>query len=1092
MATNNGAAGTAVGQVQVSAAQIAACLTALTQPDTASIRQAELELKPILKQPESMMLLWQIICQVSDDSTQVAIRHVACIVLRKRLPAHYSTLDASTKTAWQQQVLQQTAIETIRPVQTALVAVAASLQQVDQAATPAVLQFVSAAVNNPNPAAQELCFLLLSEMTDTVGLHWKEHLPALQQLFSATLTNAQTPVAVQKSAVSALGQLMSFWADDVEIEGLAPLLPVLLQVAALLHQDEDFLAVVLDVLYDLAYSPAAALQPHMHLSVEFALQCLQNRDLELRIRDAAALVIATTAEAKPKTFGRSVELMGRVLDTLFQLMQESPESAAGALFESNPAWRADLEDDMDAANDIDLDSPTETSMAQGTLDMIACEVPKKYVWQPCLERCLRLMSDAQNPAARKAGVAGLGVIAEGCCEPLRECLAQVIPYVFSAAQDPSPQVRECACFCLGQISEHIQPDILQYSRQILPIVFALLDDDSVAVQATSCYVLEMFCERLEPDAVRPLLDQLVRKLAAMLEATTKRSVQEMAVAALAATAVAAEEEFTPYVAGVATLMIKLMQLQDVNLYSLRGRALECMGHMAIAVGRDTFRPYFPAVMQSAMEGLATESTDLQEFAYAVFANLAKVMKEEFAPALPDLVPHLVKVIEMDEGQLEERSEDGSGDGGGGGGGNNLSGLDDSDDEDNEGNYVLHVRTALLEVKKGAITALGEMAAHTGTNFCPHLEECMQVLQKAAGNWHPLVKCEVADAFPSLIIPSIAAYHNGEIEWKKGDLSGPNPLSAHTQAIVGAVMQELIALMMDDDKSTVGKACEALQSVIELCGPHAMAPMANELLSNTHALLNKTAPCQEADQMYGELPDDDDDHDVVTQAACDLVGGFGRVMGAQFAPYLPQFLPAICEYGKSSRPPSDRSMSVGCLSEIAQELEVAIADHWKSVFLPAVLAGLADADDNVKRNSAFCAGVCCEHLKDQAASDFQSILQVMGPIFSINIANENDSSAACIDNAAAAVARMIMASPTHVPLPQVLPAFLRVLPLKTDMTENDTVYACLLGLLQMNHPDMVANVPEVKRIFNEACQEGSKVDDETKHKLQQTLQTLNAQ
>ena len=38
--------------------------------------------------------------------------------------------------------------------------------------------------------------------------------------------------------------------------------------------------------------------------------------------------------------------------------------------------------------------------------------------------------------------------------------------------------------------------------------------------------------------------------------------------------------------------------------------------------------------------------------YAVFANLAKVMKEEFAPALPELVPHLVQVIGTDEGQLE--------------------------------------------------------------------------------------------------------------------------------------------------------------------------------------------------------------------------------------------------------------------------------------------------------------------------------------------------------------------------------------------------------------------------------------------------------
>jgi hypothetical protein len=148
------------------------------------------------------------------------------------------------------------------------------------------------------------------------------------------------------------------------------------------------------------------------------------------------------------------------------------------------------------------------------------------------------------------------------------------------------------------------------------------------------------------------LDSLVKKLAAMLEATNKRSVQEMAVAALAATAVAAEEEFTPYVGGVANLMTKCMVLTEERLYTLRGRALECMGHMAIAVGRETFRPYFQATMECACEGLTRDSTDLHEFAYAVFANLAKVMKEEFAPALTELVPHLVEVIGTDEGQLE--------------------------------------------------------------------------------------------------------------------------------------------------------------------------------------------------------------------------------------------------------------------------------------------------------------------------------------------------------------------------------------------------------------------------------------------------------
>ena len=416
-------------------------------------------------------------------------------------------------------------------------------------------------------------------------------------------------------------------------------------------------------------------------------------------------------------------------------------------------------------------------------------------------------------------------------------------------------------------------------------------------------------------------------------------------------------------------------------------------------------------------------------------------------------------------------------------------FDDSDDEDEEGgNFVLHVRTALLEVKKGAITAVGEMAAHTGGAFCPHLEAVMQVLQKAASNWHPLIKSEVADAMPNLVIPSVSAYHNGEIQWTKGDVSSTNPMSQHTSAIVSAVLTELIALMKDDDKTTVAKACEGVQSVIELCGPHALLPVSNDCMQCAHDLLARNAPCQASEELYGEQPEDDDDHDIVTQAACDLVGGFCRVMGSQFVQFLPQFLPVVCDYAKSSRPPRDRSMAIGWLSEVAQELEGTIFEHWQGVFLPAVMAGLGDPSDDVRRNAAFCAGVCCEHLRERIFDAYPQILSGLEPLFAVD-ASAGESTAACADNAAACVARMIMAGPNNIPMAQVLPALLRLLPLKTDMSENETVYNCLLGLLQMNHAVALEQKGEMRRVFTEAVSPNSKVDEEIQGKVRQALASL---
>lgn len=179
--------------------------------------------------------------------------------------------------------------------------------------------------------------------------------------------------------------MLSYLADEREVECFAGLVPQVVAVAEACRKrgDKDAVSTTLDVLYDLAYSSSPAVGVHMSPVVRFCLGCVQDSDFDMGACDSAALVIATTAESKPKTFGRDDALLSAVLEALFNLVETSAESAAGALFESNPAWREDVEKEGGAgdegynADDADLDSSTETSMAQGTIDMLACEIPKR-------------------------------------------------------------------------------------------------------------------------------------------------------------------------------------------------------------------------------------------------------------------------------------------------------------------------------------------------------------------------------------------------------------------------------------------------------------------------------------------------------------------------------------------------------------------------------------------------------------------------------------------------------------------------------------------------------------------------------------------
>jgi importin-4 len=369
--------------------------------------------------------------------------------------------------------------------------------------------------------------------------------------------------------------------------------------------------------------------------------------------------------------------------------------------------------------------------------------------------------------------------------------------------------------------------------------------------------------------------------------------------------------------------------------------------------------------------------------------------------------------------------------------------------------------------------------------------------------------------PSLIIPSIAAYHDGKCEWRKGDINGAHTfqLSQHTAAIANAVLVEEIKLLKDDESKTVAKACEGIQSIIELCGPTVVVPVLQELLTATHELLIKVAPCQSSEgQLYDGAELDDEDHDTTTQAACDMIGAYMRVLGPSlFGQYLVQFLPPIVDYCKTSRPPADRAMAIGCLGEIAQECNnneagVSIMEqNWSSAFLPCILATIGDSEnDNVQRNAAFCIGVCVEAMKDRIPiQDCQTLLQGLGPLLyrnknsGPNSLPPGDSAMACVDNAIAAVARMIMYGPAGaIPLGQVLPVLLAALPLETDFTENDTVYNCLLGLLNMAHTnsDVQANAPNIQRILMAVCQNDGdgELDEELQNKIKSALQSLNAQ
>jgi len=155
------------------------------------------------------------------------------------------------------------------------------------------------------------------------------------------------------------------------------------------------------------------------------------------------------------------------------------------------------------------------------------------------------------------------------------------------------------------------------------------------------------------------------------------------------------------------------------------------------------------------------------------------------------------------------------------------------------------------------------------------------------------------------------------------------------------------------------------------------------------------------------------------------------------------------------------MCTGCLAEIASGLREYVLPYAEELF-KLFFKGVADEEDEVRNNSAFGLGVLCESLGPHGIKYYPQVLQKLHPLFYPgNLFNGEISST--VDNACGAVARMIITSPTSLPLDQVLPVFLNALPLKIDFEENKHIFDCIFLLYSLENQYLLQHLPQLLSI-----------------------------
>ncbi|RYG70419.1 hypothetical protein EON64_00200 [archaeon] len=583
----------------------------------------------------------------------------------------------------------------------------------------------------------------------------------------------------------------------------------------------------------------------------------------------------------------------------------------------------------------------------------------------------------------------------------------------------------------------------------------------------------------------------------------------MALSVLAATAVCSEKDFLPYVGGVCNLLGAYLFNSDPNMFGIRGKALECLGHIAVGVGGESFRPYFADGMRSALGGCELNDDNLIEHCYVFVANVSKTMGEEFGGAgggtnyVSLVLPRIIETLEESEvveiGDSDE-DEEGEGEEGGAHGGEGSDG----------GSTVslrLNVEEGFINTKKAALTALGSICEHSGVSFAPFIVQVFPKIMDTdnciLNSLHDNIKGEglsILHLFLHSLLKAKGYPLNKVDKALPPTTLPPVPvLDEDTRFLTTQIVQQLLeAVYEDESRGVAARAVEGLQGVVEALGGGGLQlsfqfrdtekPLIQLVLEVIDMYFNARAPCQKDIEGGGEGAEDEEAGD---SNLLDIVGELLTTLSAvlpatTFVPLFPAFFTPLCSYLKNTRTPSEKSFALGTMAEVFKYISQGGGGEaiipYLPVLLPLVETSLTDLLEGVRRNAAFLVNVLIMGGGRGVAEHYPRFLTLLSPLcvrpaptqtpnylvsqdpsrVDVNATfttsgGENfatiDAGGADVDNSLSALASMIRASFSlnfALPMKDILCAMLNALPLRGDVIEGDNIYGLLCEVNDLQH------------------------------------------
>ncbi|KAH9884364.1 importin beta-4 [Xylariomycetidae sp. FL2044] len=1045
--------------------KLAELLQACQIPDTQKVKAATAELKrDFYPHPASLVGLLHIIVSHQDAT----VRMLAAVQALRLVPKHWPKVDDGQKPAIRNEILQAVVREQdpkCRHGQSRVIAAIATLDFQDSQwadLLPAVMQLTT----SDDVAHREVGSYIIFSLLEANPTFFDDHLSKLFELFAKTIRDPQSRDVRVNTMMSISAVLMLVDVDDDEqaVNTVQEFIPAMVEVLkdAVDNGDDERIQQSFEVFQSFLAYESALISKYFRDLVQFMVDLAANTQAEEDVRTQALAFLAQCVRY------RRMKIQG-IPDMGSQLMKRSL------------AILAEIEDDDD---DDDDNTPARTALS--LIDQLSSDLPPRQVIVPLLDEFPRYAS-SDKPGYRRACILALGNCAEGAPEFVSTQIGSVMPLVLGLLQDPERSVRYSALLGLMRLGEDLADSMASHHDAIMNALVLNLDavggseadKKSAEIIRSVCGAIDSMAEGLGPDIMNKYGESMIRRIGGFLTHPDFR-VKATAAGALSAIAVSIKGAFIPYLKQTMEAMSSyLMAEAGEDELALRSAVCDAMGRVAVGVGAQEFEPYVMPLLVSSEKALHLNNPRLRETTFILWSQLATVYKGALGDSLQGIFKGLFESLELEEENIDldlseeqqalvdqellvggkkikvknsadEDEEDAMDDGDG----------DDEDDWDD----LVGVSAQAIE-KEIALEVLGDVIYAAKEKSVPYIEKTVEMVAPFAD--HSYEGCRKT-ALGTLWRTYSCVWEVMENEtgrkWEPG-LPLQYEIPPHVAKLGEIVTTATNSIWQDEsDRDVVTEINRSVGSVLKTCGPALLGQqeMMTKLITVISTIITRSHPCQQ------DLGDEDEDQEVhgtsewdwlIVDTALDVLIGLAAALGPQFSEVWKIFEKPVMKF-VSSNEALERATAVGVVAECVQYMGKAVTPYTATL-LPPLLHRLSDEDKDTRSNAAYATGQLIFHSDDEKTylPSYNQIMGKLEPCLQMTDARLQDNSAGCL-------CRMIMAHPDKVPVGDVLPALVDLLPLKEDFEENKPVYQCIHKLYDASNPTVQQLTPRLLSVFQQ--------------------------